>query len=478
MQVAPSGASGRGISIEEHSPKHIRIEEFVNIATAIRGTNNQCELTIMQMGGMNVAFTLLFDDGVKWIVKAPKSVSEATKNKLISEVATLKFLNKVGNLAVPQLHGFSLTEDNSAKTPYIVMDAISGITLSEALSDGYDETKMRRTLDAVANFRKALKRHPHYDIGSLVIHSDDFNDDDDISADELDDMICVGKLINLWTFDLEPHEYQSRTYGDPFDYYIDQLHISHTSGLIYGERDEKEELLLAHMFLGLILPQYVQATKTFYLAHTDLSLSNIMVDPSDGTLTGIIDWEFANTLPAQSVEHYPSFLANKERFRRRFCIESEEFAERFEGWRKYYAEQFLDDEETAKYNSRIDVIFMFERLLRDFNDRPKEEIVEVFTALKNSGALNGPLPKLPWEDSPSLEPTVTIDRTPVEEIAKRDEEILVKSKSKCRWKKALFKVRSGFSAAARFICYHSQGEANTKAGVEGEKAAGGEEQRK
>jgi RIO-like serine/threonine protein kinase len=71
---------------------------------------------------------------------------------------------------------------------------------------------------------------------------------------------------------------------------------------------------MAHLYIGTLLPSYVQESQTFYLAHTDLSISNIMVDPTDGSITGLIDWEFANTLSPQAVEHYPGFLCDREYF--------------------------------------------------------------------------------------------------------------------------------------------------------------------
>ena len=46
----------------------------------------------------------------------------------------------------------------------------------------------------------------------------------------------------------------------------------------------------------------------FILAHPDLSLTNLFIDPTDYEVTCIIDWELASTVPVESfyiVPHLP-----------------------------------------------------------------------------------------------------------------------------------------------------------------------------
>lgn len=137
-----------------------------------------------------------------------------------------------------------------------------------------------------------------------------------------------------------------------------------------------------------------------------------MVDPSDGTLTGIIDSEFANILPLQAGEHYPGFLADQDRFLKRFGDDSDTTSRRFAKWGEHYARLFQDDlAEVEEFNGRIEAIILFEYLLRHFKDCLKEEIEEAFRALKESGALQGPLPRLPWDD----EDTLSGSTSPVEQ---------------------------------------------------------------
>ena len=96
--------------LKEHYSVEIPLEKFVKIGKTLRGNEFECSMTQKRVGGMNVALTLQFEDGVEWIAKAPKLVTEATMGRLKSEVATMKFLATFGNLPVPHLHDFSLTE--------------------------------------------------------------------------------------------------------------------------------------------------------------------------------------------------------------------------------------------------------------------------------------------------------------------------------------------------------------------------------
>jgi hypothetical protein len=50
-----------------------------------------------QTGGINVAITMHFVDGEDWIVKIPKTLSDAAGRRLESNAATLLFLQKWGD---------------------------------------------------------------------------------------------------------------------------------------------------------------------------------------------------------------------------------------------------------------------------------------------------------------------------------------------------------------------------------------------
>jgi hypothetical protein len=113
----------------------IPFHTVLQLACSVRGSGHTCLFGETWVGGFNVAVTLRFDNGVEWIFKAPKDITNETKNRLNSEVATLKFLAEIGGLPVPLMHDYSTSPQNPAQTPYIIMDKVAGVTLSLALTD-------------------------------------------------------------------------------------------------------------------------------------------------------------------------------------------------------------------------------------------------------------------------------------------------------------------------------------------------------
>jgi aminoglycoside phosphotransferase (APT) family kinase protein len=394
---------------EDIYAKRISLDEFLPLALNARGGTHNCLLGERKVGGFNVAITLNFDDGVEWIVKAPKDVNKETMSRLDSEVATLKFLKKeVGTIPAPRVHDFSATK-NQAKTPYIIMDKVSGQTLGDALFQGMQDAAIRRTLEGLADFRKTLREHPFSQAGSLALgcdleddSEDDFYDGSVEFSNQQDDYF-VAELITLWAAGLNTHGYRSSCWTSGLEYYFAQHTHSLIAGNMYGSLGDQAEKWMAHHLIASLLPAYVEPTQTFYLAHTDLHTSNIIVDPTDGTQTGIIDWEFANTLPPQAVEHYPTFLTSREKIAKTYHKSFDDIDVEFDMWRAHYAKQF-DDVETLNYHERIDTIIQFEYLLHNGNDCSFERISEVVNSLKAANAL--PSKRL-WERS--INPTPSIN---------------------------------------------------------------------
>ena len=373
----------------------IPFHHFLELAVKARGTSNSCAFGERWVGGFNIAITLKFDDGLEWIVKAPKEVTESARGRMVSEIATLKFLQTTGSSLTPRVHSYAINSDNPINTPYIIMDKLPGVSLARALSLGLDRQGVHRTLEGLAMFRKMLQLHPFREVGSLFLDctTDDFHTDPD--ADGEVGYFLAG-LKNLWSSLLPPALYRGFCWGNVEDYYFSQHALSLIADGVYDDVESKLTKRSAHFYLASSSAMLYPRIAKFYLAHTDLSLSNLLVDPSDGTLLGIIDWEFANILPPQSIEHYPKFLAERENFVEDGARCFEDVNAELADWRAHYGKQFIDTLETSKLNDRIEEIISFEYLLRHPNDRPLDKIAEAMHALKLANALTSPLPPFPW----------------------------------------------------------------------------------
>jgi hypothetical protein len=398
----------------------VQIHSFLSLAVKARGEpSRKCSFGERRMGGLNLAITLVFDDGVEWIAKTPRIPNDEARERLQCEAATLVFLERVGSLPTPRVHAYSVTSENVAKTPYIIMDKVPGVTLGEAIYDGLEREGVYRTLEGLAKFRKTLQTHPFGNIGSLFLDEtvDYFRAEDSGVKDYGLDGYFVAQLNNLWAARLHPKSYRRCFEVESGSYYTAQHDLSLSSEPIHGTAQERRQKTLIHHYMGLILPSYAIETNEFYLTHTDLSISNLLVDPATGDLLGVIDWEFANILPPQSVEHYPVFLADRARFLERYEKFYHDANAEFEAWRTHYNKQFINHPETAELNNRIDTIFNFEYLLRYPNERSLGKIADALEALQSANALSEPLPDLPWlahlrQKSPpnptNLKPTAVI----------------------------------------------------------------------
>lgn len=359
------------------------MEGFLELCTNARGKGHTCGFGEWQLGGFSIVIFVEFDDGVEWVIKAPKWVEKRDLRRLGAEAATLVYLSEIGIKEVPQLYDYSLSSDNPANTPYIIMSKMPGVPLGTSLHNGMPKKGMYKAMEGLAKIRQTLQKHPFSHIGSLYIN------------DSTSKSYATARLISLWCADLDLEMYVPYHGCDPIAYYYAQHSLSLQWDPVYGEQGERVCKQLAHNYLGLLLPSYIIPNATsFYLAHADLSRSNVLVDPDDGTLLGVIDWEFANALPPQSAEHYPLFLADKSDFVEYFENIFEDPAAELENLRTHYAAQF-HDAETSEFNGRIDTILSFENLLHSPNERTIEGIVEVMDRLRTTNAFISHPPHFP-----------------------------------------------------------------------------------
>jgi hypothetical protein len=169
----------------------------------------------------------------------------------------------------------------------------------------------------------------------------------------------------------------------------------------------KIQLYLASLLLSYVKPQ----DDGFFLAHTDLHPSNIFVDPQTGSITGIIDWEFACTVPTQATEHFPLFL-QKEFFINHFDKFYDDPEAELKEWRAFYTKQFEGDTEMEEYLQHIDAAIAFEDMLKDHELATVANLVEKCKFLESAETLDTFGIPLPWK-SPTKQRSSSTERDSV-----------------------------------------------------------------
>ena len=381
---------------ESYFPR-VCVQEYLQIASELREGQHACRFGERTSGSYNVVFFIIFDDGIEWVVKAPRGNLKADEEHifLASEYATLRFLHEeIRTIPAPKIHGYCLDTNNPTKTPYIMMDKVPGIPLWRAFR-GHDmgRDKVFQMLRDLAEVRKALAKRTWLETGSFDI---------------VEGYVVVERQLSHRNFfdAREEIEHRPGAFESSIGYYVNLLQES------WRKAQEgfttSEEMLLQwriHLYLASVLPSYVKPQDGgFFLAHTDLSPSNILLNPQTGSITGIIDWEFACTLPFQATEHFP-LLLRKDFFADHFNDVYDDPEAEIEVWRAFYAEQFHGDEAMQDYLRNIDAAIAFEDILKDNELATVENLVENCKFLKSAETLEKIEIPFPWK-------TPTKERSP------------------------------------------------------------------
>lgn len=362
-------------------------QEFLTIAASLRPGKHTCRFGERNWGSYNIILYVVFDDGIEWVVKVPKvRVERDRENKsLKSEYATLVFLQQISNIPAPKVHGSSFTSNNPAKTPYYIMDSIPGLPLWQA----WDKSNISRDvvfemLRQLADVRKSLALHTWSEIGSLTMSNNKVT---------VDKQLSIQNFFDSW----ETIESRPGLFVNSMTYYANLWQDSWRR--VQENRPTAEEATLQwkiHNYLSSILPSYVQPqTGNFALTHTDLNSSNILVDPATGSITGIIDWEFACTLPSQASEQFP-LLLHKASFMSEFASLYDDPEAELQAWREFYAKQFEGDEAMQEYFRNIDAAIAFEDILKDNGLATLENLVENCKFLESAETLEKIEIPFPW----------------------------------------------------------------------------------
>lgn len=269
---------------------HVNTHELVRLATNLHN-GVQCEFQPGKhigdgavMGCANYHGWLVFDNGEKWIVRIPRTGFSDVPPELVeylvaSEYATLRFLEPT-RVPAPKVFAYGLASDpsNRVGVSYIMMQALPGrpFYAHEASPD-----QKKCVIEQLADILVEISKNPLPLVGSLVMK----NDEVDVSA------VASNRFVAL------------NTYG-PFKSTLDYVIsiIDQYLDLIADEQLHHEHPLEAFLFYHFLRQNTdtLVASDTpgqFFLKHVDDKGDHLLVD-EEFNVTGIIDWQFARTVPA------------------------------------------------------------------------------------------------------------------------------------------------------------------------------------
>ncbi|KAI9748531.1 MAG: Sulfate permease 2, partial [Chaenotheca gracillima] len=237
------------------------------------------------MGCANYHGWLIFDNDDRWLVRIPRDPFSDLPASLIeylvvSEYATLKFLEGT-SVPAPRVFGYGLAseERNDVGVSFLIMEALPGKPFN-AHQTSLEQKE--RVFSGVADILIELSKHPLPKAGSLILRAD---------AELEVGPTASNRFVALGLYG--PFGSATEYFVSITEQYLDliadgQLYPSYAveSFLIYRFLEENLHRLASGELDG-----------QFYLKHVDDKGDHLLVD-EQGNVTGIIDWQFARSVPA------------------------------------------------------------------------------------------------------------------------------------------------------------------------------------
>lgn len=286
---------------------HVNIDELVRIGSALN-KGRKCTFEKGKhlgvgsiMGCVNYHAWLHFDNGERWLVRIPRvGFSDIPTDLMdyivLSEYATLKFLAQT-KVPVPKVFGYGLASDpaNRVGVSYVLMQALSGRLFQPSEASAEDKASVLRQY---ARILVELAKYPMQRIGSFTMVKDDATKEDKLALSA----VASNAFIVLDTHG--PYKTSLEYITSTIEQHLDLI----SDGQLHPEAPV--EAFLFYHFLrqntAALMPNNTAPTNKFYLKHASDQGDHILLDEND-YIIGIIDWQFARTVPAAEA-FGPSYL--------------------------------------------------------------------------------------------------------------------------------------------------------------------------
>lgn len=277
----------------------------------------------MDNGSYARVFLFTLENGMQVIARIILPVRESVKTE--AEVAAMELVRARTSIPVPKVYLYCSTPENPVRAEWILMEYMPGLCLADGFEQLTYEQK-RRTATDLAKIMFSLFNITSAECGSISPYS----------GDRSDESLCHNSLrYPLFTPLFSPRLTPTTLKGQS----VMVGPINDITFLDYprqvdpqrcGPFNSERSVMEAFAFLGTpptrpggklscwvfektlevydVVKQFYNNSQQsevsssnhdrFHFAHGDLSSFNILIDPSTGAVTGIIDWEMAGFRPA------------------------------------------------------------------------------------------------------------------------------------------------------------------------------------
>ena len=322
-------------------------------------------------GKRNVVYRLRMPDNSLWIARlynalrnkpvVTDSTQRDTNQRLLfeSEVATMQFVRQKTQIPVPKVYAYDCTYSNALGTPYIFMEYMAGKPYpfpfnGKRLIKDEDLSNIHAQL---TEFSWQLSKHPFNAIGQIR-HAPGGGQD-----------VVVGPIIDRKDRSYGPFMSSKTFYQNRAEKVLEFEKSQHST-----ETDSEAKSSIESAELHVLAAKHAGKecfdTGPFILQHADMHWQNLLFD-EECKIVGVIDWEWAQTVPVDSFNMLPWNFASKM-----LPFQSDNVARHQQIAIQYFkAQALLDNEGTALGRRVVDDMVRFQgsrqqqiaRYLDDYN---------------------------------------------------------------------------------------------------------------
>jgi aminoglycoside phosphotransferase len=283
-------------------------------------------------GGFAKIFLITFADATELIVRAPFP-RDYSAPRMRSEVATMLFAREHLGLPAPRLFAWALTPQNAAGAPYLIMERLPGVQISEKM--WFTELARRdkkRVLERVAELHARLvKPLPFEEVGNLYL-SDIEQVQPRVDHNVPTERFYVGPAIRSqkYTDEREDVSAPTKAFRNVLDYWKELADLEFQAGRARWAR-QADPYIVPEEDAGAALNYRPQTTADFAdtfrnlsailgayrtppessslcLWHNDFAFRNILIDSTTLAITGMLDWEDVSVVPVVLASRCPDEL--------------------------------------------------------------------------------------------------------------------------------------------------------------------------
>jgi hypothetical protein len=253
-----------------------------------------------------------------------ESVTQWRYEKTANEVQAIEYLRETTTIPLPRIHCWGPAEESPRGLgPFMVMDYMGGVRLSTfirqpcddkyepaILNPAVDDAVLDNIFEQIAGFLLQISQLCFHRIGA-------------ISKEKEGSWAVTGRPL---TFDMNilgtvtgypVDEFHASSPLDSSKDFFEStarqhlLHLETQRNVADDEADVQRRFVARQRFKQLI-PQYCSDdTEPFRIFCDDMQPANMLIDPDTLRITGVLDFEFTNAMPAQFAYDPPWWLVLK-----------------------------------------------------------------------------------------------------------------------------------------------------------------------